>query len=90
MRGPRRVLFDQSFDVAVERYGGYERLDIILDPIVDGLYANPYGYPVIEDDWYPLCRYARTKAIWDIPEFIVSFTIEDNGEVVLRDIEEAY
>jgi|HubBroStandDraft_6_1064221.scaffolds.fasta_scaffold63714_2 hypothetical protein len=90
MRGSRVVVFDQTFDDAVERYGGYERLDIVLAPIVDGLYANPYGYPLVQDDWYALCRYARTKAFEGIPEFIVSFTIEDNGEVVIRDIEEAY
>jgi hypothetical protein len=90
MPPPRKVVFAESFDTAVERYGGYERLDIVLAPVVDGLYAHPYGYPLVEDEWYPLCRYARTKALDAIPEFIVSFTIEDNGEVVLRDIEEAY
>jgi len=90
MRGPRRVLFSDEFGEMVKRYGGYERLDPILAPIVDGLYENPYGYPTVEDDWFSLCRYAKTKPTIELPEFIVAFTIEDDGTVILPDIEEAY
>jgi hypothetical protein len=57
---------------------------------VDGLYANPLGYPVIDEiDWIPLCRYAVTKPLDDLPGFVVLFTIEDDETVILREIERA-
>ena len=88
----RRIVSDHAFDRQVERLGGYERLDPVLNPVIDSLYANPYGAFMVEDDWVPLCRYVCTKAVLGLPAFLVIFTIEDDGTVLLREIEalEAY
>jgi hypothetical protein len=75
-----------EFDRQVEELGGYEKLDQVLDPIVDGLYVDPYGYAVLENDWISLCRYARTIPQNDLPAFIVLFVIEEDGSVELREI----
>ena len=84
----RRVVSDQQFDRQVERLGGYERLDRILYPVIDSLYANPFGTSVIdESDWMPLCRYVSTIPQDGLPGFTIIFTIEDDDTVVLREIE---
>jgi len=85
-RRQRRVVSEVSFDVAVERLGGYQRLDSVLFPVVDSLYADPFGFPIVEDDWIPLCRYVLTKPTMGLPAFVVVFTIDDEELVSLRDI----
>ena len=82
----RRVRSSRDFDHQVERLGGYEKLDLVLNPVVDGLYADPYGYIVIQHDLLPLCRYARTIPQDGLPSFIVLFVIEEDGGVELREI----
>lgn len=82
----RRVRSSHEFDCQVEGLGGYEKLDLVLNPVVDGLYSDPYGYTIIQDDWIPLCRYARTIPQGDLPAFIVLFVIEEGGGVELREI----
>jgi hypothetical protein len=82
----RRIRSSREFDRQIETLGGYEKLDLVLDPIVDGVYIDPYGYTVIQDDWTPLCRYARTIPVDDLPAFIVLFVIEEDGGVELREI----
>jgi hypothetical protein len=79
----RKIISDQLFDREVERLGGFEKIDRALQPIIDALYANPYGFRVIQDDWFPLCRYAVTKPFDDLPGLIVTFTIEEDRTVVL-------
>jgi hypothetical protein len=89
----RRVVSDHAFDGQVAQLGGYERLDDVLAPVIDSLYANPYGaFVIMENEWTSLCRYICTKPLDDLPAFVVIFTIEDDGTVVLREIEvhEAY
>jgi hypothetical protein len=84
----RRVASNPAFDRQVEKLGGYERLDPVLFPVIDSLYANPYGaFLVDENEWTPLCRYIITKPTHDLPAFVVTFTIEDDGMVLLREIE---
>jgi hypothetical protein len=82
----RRIRSSREFDRQVEALGGYEKLDLVLDPVVDGLYTDPYGYTVIQDDWMPLCRYARTVPVDDLPAFVVLFVIEEDGGVELQEI----
>ena len=84
----RRVVSDHNFDRQVEKLGGYEKLDPILYPLIDSLYANPFGAAVIDEgEWMPLCRYICTRPQLDLPAFTVIFTIEDDDTVVLREIE---
>lgn len=82
----RRVRSSHDFDHQVGRLGGYEKLDLVLNPVVDGLYIDPYGYNIIQHDLIPLCRYARTIPQDELPAFIVLFVIEEDGGVELREI----
>lgn len=87
MRGNRRVVvFEETFAFAVEAFGGYQRLDRILEPVVDSLYANPFGAQLVEDNWFPLCRYIVTKPLDDLPSFVITFTIDEDEVVSIRDI----
>jgi hypothetical protein len=83
----RQIIFDAEFDIAVEQLGGYILIDAALDPILDGLYRNPYGFPMIENDWIRI-RYVVTKPTGYLPSLVVTFTIEMNGDVILRHVEE--
>ena len=83
---PRNVVFAPSFDKAILQFGGYMFLAPILSPVIDALRSDPYGFELVEDDWIPLCRWARTKAVGRLPEFLILFTIENTGDVVLRDV----
>ena len=83
----RQIIFDETFDAAVERLGGYILVDEALDPILDGLYRNPYGFHLIENDWVRI-RYVVTKPTGYLPSLVVTFTIEPNGDVILRHVEE--
>jgi hypothetical protein len=85
MRG-RRVLSSHEFDRQVAELGGYEKLDSVLEPVIDGLYEDPYGYPLIQNDWVPLCRYTHTIPQDDLPSLVVMFTIKDDGAVELCEI----
>lgn len=85
MRG-RRIYSSHLFDRQVERLGGYEKLDPILEPVIDGLYLNPYGYTLIQNDWIQACRYAHTIPRGDVPGLVIIFTIENDGAVELREI----
>jgi hypothetical protein len=86
MKGQRRVVFEKTFDLAVEPFGGYQHLDPILEPVVDSLYANPLGFPLAEDDWFSACRYVVTKPWCDLPSFVIIFTIDEDETVSIRDI----
>ena len=77
----RQIIFDATFDAAVERLGGYILVDEALDPILDGLY--PYGFPI----WVRF-RFVVTRAVRFLPSLVVIFTIETNGDVILRHVEE--
>lgn len=83
----RGIIYDPEFDKAVELLGGYLLVDEALEPILDGLYRNPYGFRLIENDWIRI-RYAVTKATGALPSLVVLFSIEANGDVILRHVEE--
>lgn len=85
MRG-RRVYSSHKFDRQVDRLGGYEKLDPLLEPVIDGLYANPYGYPLVQNDWLPACRYAHTLPHGDVSSLVIIFTIDSEGGVELREL----
>jgi hypothetical protein len=75
----RQITYDAAFDAAVEHLGGYILVDEALDPILDGLSRNPYGFPLIENDWVKI-RYVITKPTLYLPSLVVTFTIETNGD----------
>lgn len=84
----RSIWFAAEFDVAVEQLGGYRSVDEAPEPIMDGLYRNPWGFNYIENDWVRI-RYAITKPTKNLPSLIVSFKIEDNNDVTLLYAEES-
>jgi len=65
-----------------------------MEPIIDALVRNPYGFPTVENDFVRF-RYAITKRIGanpphaGVPPLVVIFTIDDDGTVRLRDVERA-
>ncbi|MGH7046229.1 MAG: hypothetical protein ACREE2_07545 [Stellaceae bacterium] len=85
MRGIRA---DPSFDDAVERLGGYRLVDEAMEPIMDGLYRNPWGFECIQGDWIKV-RYAITIPTENLPALLIIFRIEPNNDVVLLHAEES-
>jgi hypothetical protein len=83
----RQIIYAIGFDGDVEVLGGYRMVDAALDTIIDGLYRNPYGFQKFENDFISF-RYAITASTAEMPELVVTFTIDKNGDVTLEHIEE--
>jgi hypothetical protein len=80
----RLIIEGEYFAECVERLGGYRAVDLALETIVEALMQDPYGFPVIENDWCKI-RYVRTKMIEGyIPPLVVAFTITDEKDVILE------
>jgi hypothetical protein len=80
----RLIIEGKYFAECVERLGGYRAVDLALETIVEALMQDPYGFPVIENDWCKI-RYVRTKMIEGyIPPLVVAFTITDEKDVILE------
>jgi hypothetical protein len=75
----RQVIEGEYFAASVESLGGYRAVDRALETIIEALMHNPYGFPLIENDWCKI-RYARTTMIEGyIPPLVVAFTINDQN-----------
>jgi hypothetical protein len=85
MRGIRA---DPNFDEAVERLGGHRLVDESMEPILDGLYRNPWGFEFIENDWIRV-RYAITIPTETLPALLIIFRIESDNDVMLLHVEES-
>lgn len=83
----RQVIESDEFGDAVRALGGHRAIDEALEPIIEALYLNPYGFEFFQNDWISF-RYARTKQIEFVPALVVIFTIEPNGDVILQYVEE--
>lgn len=83
----RQIVEGTGFKASVERLGGYRAIDLALEPIVEALYRDPYGFPYFENDWTRF-RYARTKRIAFVPPLVVIFNMDDVNNVVLEHVEE--
>lgn len=80
----RLIIEGEYFAECVERLGGYRAVDLALETIVEALMQNPYGFPLIENDWCKI-RYARTNMIEGyIPPLVVAFTITAENDVILQ------
>ena len=80
----RLIIEGEFFAECVERLGGYRAVDLALEAIVEALMQNPYGFPLIENDWCRI-RYVRTNMIEGyIPPLIVAFVITDENDVILE------
>jgi hypothetical protein len=84
----REIVWSDEFAECVERLGGARAVDAALEPLIEALMRNPYGFDKIENDWVS-CRYAKTKAIQDVlPPLLIMFTIGDDKNVTLQWVEE--
>lgn len=83
----REIIEAPSFKDAVETLGGHRAIDEVLEPLLESLYLNPYGFQRFENDWTSF-HYARTKEVAFTPALIFIFTIDANHNVVLEHVEE--
>ena len=80
----RLIIEGPNFAECVERLGGYRAVDLAIETIIEGLQLNPFGFPLIENDWCRI-RYAKTKMIEGyIPPLIVAFIITEENDVILE------
>jgi hypothetical protein len=85
----RLIIEGEYFAACVERLGGYRAVDLAMEAVLEALMQNPYGFPLIENDWCKI-RYARTNMIEGyIPALIVAFTITEDNDVILQWVETA-
>ena len=84
----RSIRAEATFDAAVEQLGGYRLVDEAMEPILDGLYRNPWGFSYIENDWVRV-RFAITKPTETLPALMIIFQIEPNNDVSLLYAEES-
>jgi hypothetical protein len=83
----REIIEGEFFAESVKRVGGYRAVDLALETVLEALARNPYGFPLVENDWVRI-RYARTTMIEGyIPPLIIAFEIQSNGNVVLQWVE---
>ena len=83
----RSIIASGEFERCVSDLGGWRAVDPALEPIIEGLRSNPYGYKKVENDHVSF-RYAYTKATRRVPAMIVVFTIDMEKNVVLQWCEE--
>ena len=87
MAAGRSIVYSQQCEIDVERFGGWHLLDRVLEPILDGLSRNPYGFPKYESDWCSV-RYVPTLPLGSVPPLMWVFTIEPQT-VTFQYVEEA-
>lgn len=88
MHGRRSILFDDECNLSAEALGGYASIDESLTSgIYDALDRNPWGFPVVESDWFS-ARYIVTKPFRNTGALLWVFVIQTNGDVVIKHVEE--
>jgi hypothetical protein len=66
----REIIESDEFKIAVRALGGHRAIDEALEPLIEALYLNPYGFEFFQNDWVTF-RYARTRAIELVPALVV-------------------
>lgn len=80
----RNIIWGQEFSEQVERAGGARIIDEALEPIIEALMRNPYGFNKFENDFTSF-RYAKTDAIpGKLGALTVIFVIDGNNNVELK------
>lgn len=80
----RSIIWSADFSQQVAKAGGARIVDEALDPIIDGLMRNPYGFEKFEND-HTSFRYAKTEAIpGKLGALTVIYTIDSEKCVVLQ------
>ena len=80
----RNIIEGVYFAECVARLGGYRAIDRALETVIEALARNPYGFPLVENDWVKI-RYAKTTMIEGyIPPLVVAFRIDEQANVILE------
>ena len=79
----RSIRYSADFEDCVARLGGWRAVDEALEPIIDGLRLEPYGFPRVENDHVSI-RYAHTDRCGAVPALVVAFTIDEDRNVTLE------
>lgn len=79
----REIRYSKDFEDCVASLGGWRAVDEALEPIMDGLEKNPYGFKMIENDFVKV-RYAHTLHCGTVPALVVAFTIDEERNVTLE------
>jgi hypothetical protein len=81
----REIIASAYFDECVADLGGYRAIDVAMEPLIEGLMRNPYGFQRFEHDIDALSfRYARTKRIGAVPPLYFVFRIDQQKNIVLE------
>lgn len=84
----RNIIEGPHFAECVRKLGGHRIIDEAMEPIIEALSNNPYGFTKVQNDWCDF-RYVRTQAIdGHIPSLVLVFVIDSNKDVVLEWIDE--
>jgi hypothetical protein len=87
MASHRKIIYSAMCDASAARLGGYEKIDVALDGVIDALSRDPHGFRLVASDWFFSFRYAVTKPVGDVPALVWIFRIEREA-VVIEDVEE--
>jgi len=79
----RSIRYSHDFEEFVVALGGWRVVDEALEPIIEGLRLNPYGFDLIENDLVSF-RYARTEPCGTVPALTVVFLIDEDRNVSLE------
>lgn len=81
-------MFAQECNGAAAALGGYERIDgALTSGIYDALDRNPWGFPIVESDWYS-ARYIVTKPFGNTSALVWVFIIQSDGDIEIKHVEE--
>ena len=58
----RQIIESEEFAKCVERLGGYRLIDEALDPLIDALTKNTYGFDYFENDYLKNAAAAKRVA----------------------------
>lgn len=81
----RRVIYTPAFDGDTIRLGGIARVQQVIDPLVDAVQRNPEAFSLL--DVQTGIRYAVTRKIETMPALIITFTIDDDGDIIMLSVE---
>ncbi|MEM9734953.1 MAG: hypothetical protein AAF903_15945 [Pseudomonadota bacterium] len=83
----RSIIESAEFSFQLKALGDYRAFDEVLSGVIEALVRNPYGFEIFESDLFSF-RYIRTLARDSMPALIITFTIDEDKNVVLQAVYE--
>jgi hypothetical protein len=81
----RRIIYRPEFDADAERLGGIGLVQRVIDPLVEALTNDPYSFGLL--NVATGIRYAATKRVGLVQPLIVTFSIDDDGDVFMESVD---